>query len=61
MVLTLITAAVALLVGGICGYLIFRYALKGKYNELIAAADKEAEDIKKKKLLEEIGRMSKSF
>jgi len=52
MVLTLITAAVALLVGGICGYLIFRYALKGKYNELIAAADKEAEVIKKKKLLE---------
>ena len=51
MVLTLIVAA-ALIVGGVCGYLIFRYAVKGKYNELIGAAEKEAEVIKKKKLLE---------
>ena len=52
MVLTLIVAAAALIVGGVCGYLIFRYAVKGKYNELIGAAEKEAEVIKKKKLLE---------
>ena len=52
MVLTLIVAATALIVGGVCGYLIFRYAVKGKYNELVGAAEKEAEVIKKKKLLE---------
>jgi ribonuclease Y len=52
MVLTLIVAAAALILGGVCGYLIFRYAVKGKYNELIGAAEKEAEVIKKKKLLE---------
>ena len=52
MVLTLIVAAAALLLGGVCGYLVFRYVIKGKYNELIGAAEKEAEVIKKKKLLE---------
>jgi ribonuclease Y len=52
MVLTLIVAAAALILGGVCGYLIFRYAVKGKYNEMIGAAEKEAEVIKKKKLLE---------
>ena len=52
MVLTLIVAAAALLLGGVCGYLIFRYVVKGKYNELVGAAEKEAEVIKKKKLLE---------
>ena len=52
MVLTLIVAAAALILGGVCGYVIFRYAVKGKYNELIGAAEKEAEVIKKKKLLE---------
>ena len=34
------------------GYLIFRYVLKGKYNEMISTATKEAEVIKEKKLLE---------
>jgi len=48
----LITALVALLLGGLAGYAIFRYVIKGKYNEMIAAADKEAEVIKEKKLLE---------
>ena len=52
MVLTLIVAAAALILGGVCGYVVFRYAVKGKYNELIGAAEKEAEVIKKKKLLE---------
>lgn len=47
-----ITAVVALLVGGVCGYAIFLYVIKGKYNEMIAAANKEAEVVKEKKLLE---------
>ncbi|MCR5130084.1 MAG: ribonuclease Y [Prevotella sp.] len=52
MITILITAAVALLLGGLGGYAIFRYVIKGKYNEMVAAADKEAEVIKEKKLLE---------
>ena len=39
----IITAIVALVVGGVGGYSIFRYILKGKYNEMIDAARKEAE------------------
>ena len=52
MVITLIIAVVALLVGGVAGYMIFRYVVKGKYNEMIAAAAKEADVVKEKKLLE---------
>ena len=52
MIVLLITAAVALVLGGLIGYALFRYVIKGKYNEMIAAADKEAEVIKEKKLLE---------
>jgi ribonuclease Y len=52
MILTIIIAAAALIVGGIVGYLIFRYVIKGKYNEMIDAANKEAEVVKEKKLLE---------
>ena len=52
MVLSIIIAVAALIVGGVCGYMIFRYVLKGKYNEMVEAAEKEAEVIKKKKLLE---------
>lgn len=50
--LTLIIAAGALIVGGLAGYLIFRYVIKGKYNAMIDAAAKEAEVVKEKKLLE---------
>ena len=50
--LTLIIAAGALIVGGLAGYLIFRYVVKGKYNAMIYAAAKEAEVVKEKKLLE---------
>ena len=50
--LTLIIAAGALIVGGLAGYLIFRYVVKGKYNVMIDAAAKEAEVVKEKKLLE---------
>jgi len=52
MVLSIIIAAVALIIGGICGYMVFRYVLKGKFNEMVEAAGKEAEVIKEKKLLE---------
>ena len=52
MIVLLITAAVALVLGGLIGYALFRYVIKGKYNEMIAAADKEAEVIKEKKLRE---------
>ena len=47
-----IVAVATLIVGGVCGYMVFRYVLKGKYNEMVEAAGKEAEVIKEKKLLE---------
>ena len=47
-----IVAIVALILGGLGGYAIFRYIVKGKYNEMVAAANKEADVIKEKKLLE---------
>lgn len=52
MIVTIIAALVALVIGGAAGYFIFRYVIKGKYNEMIEAANKEAEVIKEKKLLE---------
>lgn len=52
MVITLIIVAVALVVVVLAGYMIFRYVIKGKYNEMVAAASKEAEVVKEKKLLE---------
>ena len=48
----LLIAAGALVLGGVGGYLIFRYVIKGKYKEMIDAANKEAEVVKEKKLLE---------
>ncbi len=47
-----IIAVAALIVGGLCGYMVFRYVIKGKYNEMVEAANKEAEVVKEKKLLE---------
>ena len=52
MLLTIIIAVAALILGGIGGYLVFRYVLKGKYNEMVEAAKKEADVMKEKKLLE---------
>ena len=52
MVLFIIIAVAALIIGGFCGYMIFRYVLKGKFNEMVDAAGKEAEVLKEKKLLE---------
>lgn len=51
-IITIIVAVAALVAGGLCGYSIFRYWLKGKYNEMVATAEKEAGVIKEKKLLE---------
>lgn len=48
----IIAAVVALAIGGLAGYAVFRYVATGKYNEMLAAASKEAEVIKEKKLLE---------
>ena len=52
MVEIIIAALVALILGGAAGFFIFRYVSKGKYNEMIEAANKEAEVVKEKKLLE---------
>ena len=52
MVVTIIATLVALVLGGALGFFIFRYVIKGKYNEMIASANKEAEVVKEKKLLE---------
>ena len=44
----LLIAAGALVLGGVGGYLVFRYVIKGKYKEMIDTANKEAEVIKDK-------------
>ena len=48
----IIVAVAALLLGGVAGYSIFRYVLKGQYNELMEAAEKEAQVLKEKKELQ---------
>ena len=51
----MITAAIvvaALIVGGLCGYFVFRYIIDGKYKELMDTAQKDAEVLKEKKMLE---------
>ena len=52
MIETIIAAAVALIIGCFVGYLFFRYVIKGQYNEMLENANKEAEVLKEKKLLE---------
>ena len=52
LIFVLLIAAGALALGGVGGYLMFRYVLKGKYKEMVETATKEAEVIKEKKLLE---------
>ena len=51
-IVAIIAIVAALVLGGVCGFLIFRFVIKGKYNEMVSAAKKEAEVIKEKKLLE---------
>jgi ribonuclease Y len=48
----IIIAAIALIVGGFVGFAVFRYVLTGKYKSMLEAAEKEAEVMKEKKLLE---------
>ncbi|MBR3443116.1 MAG: ribonuclease Y [Bacteroidaceae bacterium] len=50
--ITIIVALVSLLVGGILGFVLFRYVLKQKYNQKMKDAELQAETIKKNKLLE---------
>ena len=47
-----IIAIAGVVVGCVIGYLVFRYVIKGKYNEMISNAEKAAEVLKEKKLLE---------
>ncbi len=48
----IIIAVVALAIGGGIGYAIFRYVLKGQYQEVMDKVRKDAEVVKEKKLLE---------
>ena len=52
MILNIVIAVVALVIGGLAGYCIFRYVVTGKYNQMIGAAEKEADVLKEKKMLE---------
>ena len=47
-----IIAISGIIVGCVLGYLVFRYVIKGKYREMISNAEKAAEVLKEKKLLE---------
>lgn len=47
-----IVTIIGTLVGGLVGYGIFRYVLKGKYQQMMRTAEKEAEVLKEKKMLE---------
>ena len=48
-ILAIIIALICLFLGIFGGYAYFRYVVKGKYNELMVQADKDAEVIKEKK------------
>jgi ribonuclease Y len=52
MIVSIIVAISCLIIGGLVGFFIFRYVIKGKYNDMIDAANKEADVVKEKKLLE---------
>ena len=52
MIVTIITAVVALALGALAGFYYFRHIAKGKYNEILDTAQKDADVIKEKKLLE---------
>ncbi len=52
MTVTIVASIVCLLLGGTLSYVMFRYALKSKYDSILKEAETEAEVIKKNKLLE---------
>jgi hypothetical protein len=63
LIFVLLIAAGALALGGVCGYLVFRYVLKGKYKEMIDTAEKQAEEMldgAKKQALETIEQLKHS-
>lgn len=52
MTTAIVASVVCIVVGGVIGFVIFRYVLKSKYNGVLRKAEVEAEVIKKNKLLE---------
>lgn len=52
MISTIIAVLIALIIGGLIGYAVFRYVIAGKCRQIICSAEKEAEVLKEKKLLE---------
>lgn len=48
----IVASIVCLVVGGVIGYILFRYVLKSKYDSKLKEAETEGEAIKKNKLLE---------
>ncbi len=52
LIIVILIAVAALVLGGVGGYFVFLKFVNGKYKERIEAAEKEAEVIKEKKLLE---------
>ncbi len=52
MIATISTAIACFIVGGVLSYVLFRYGLKSKYDNVLKEAETEAEVIKKNKLLE---------
>ena len=61
LIFVLLIAAGALVLGGVGGYLLFRFVLKGKYNEMVDAAEKQAEVVKEKKLTKVLVVLPNSF
>lgn len=52
MIPTLIASLVALVIGACAGYAYFRYVVTGKYKQILATAEHDADVLKEKKLLE---------
>ena len=50
--LTIIVGVAALVIGGVLGYLVFRYVIRGIYNKMVEQANEKAEQLKKEKLFE---------
>ncbi len=52
MLVTIVASIACFIVGGILSYVLFKYGLKAKYDNILKEAEAEAEVIKKNKLLE---------
>ena len=53
MLVTIVASIACFIVGGILSYVLFKYGLKAKYDNVLKEAETEAEVIKKLELLEE--------